>query len=127
MSEIEKPKKRRMAKYVKAAQYLGIPVGTLRAWALPQLTREMRMVTTNKTLDGDAAGGDTGGDAGRIAPPTAIWVCAACGKTSRDRYGDGTSGWDESCALHAILCHEASVERHPDGRVKYAQAVKGTP
>ena len=45
----------------------------------------------------------------RIAPAGAIWVCAACGKTAKDRYGlEGkhSFGWDESCALNAVLCHE---------------------
>ncbi len=41
----------------------------------------------------------------RIAPADAIWVCSACGKTSRDRYGDPNSSWDESCMMNAILCH----------------------
>lgn len=40
-----------------------------------------------------------------IAPEGAIWVCGACGKTSKDRYGDAGSSWDESCMLNAILCH----------------------
>lgn len=39
------------------------------------------------------------------APPGTVWVCAACGKTARDRY-NGTGGWDESCFMHSILCHE---------------------
>ena len=52
-----------------------------------------------------------------------VWVCGACGKTSRTRYGfvdDGTSrgdnnlpdgtrvashGWDASCMMHAVLCY----------------------
>lgn len=45
----------------------------------------------------------------RIAPAGQIWVCAACGKTSRDEYGiegEHSYGWDESCALNAVLCHE---------------------
>ena len=46
----------------------------------------------------------------RFAPEGAIWVCAACGKTSKyDSYGiDGehSRGWDESCALNAVLCHD---------------------
>jgi hypothetical protein len=43
----------------------------------------------------------------RIAPTGAIWVCAACGKTSQDLYGiegDCAKGWDESCVLNAVLC-----------------------
>ena len=42
----------------------------------------------------------------RIAPAGAIWVCSACGKTSRDRYGDPNSSWDESCMTNAILCDD---------------------
>jgi hypothetical protein len=41
----------------------------------------------------------------RIAPEGQIWVCGACGKTSKDRYGDRNSSWDESCALNAVLCY----------------------
>jgi len=40
-----------------------------------------------------------------IAPPGRIWVCGACGKTTLDKYG-GDRGWDESCMLNAVLCHE---------------------
>lgn len=45
----------------------------------------------------------------RFAPDGAIWVCAACGKTHKDQYGmdgAGSRGWDESCALNAVLCHD---------------------
>lgn len=45
-------------------------------------------------------------DEKRFAPTGAVWVCGACGKTSKDRYGDGRSSWDESCMLNAILCFE---------------------
>lgn len=56
-----------------------------------------------------------------LAPTGQVWVCGACGKRSRTRYGfvdDGTlrggdylpdgsrvadSGWDESCMLNASL------------------------
>ncbi len=58
-----------------------------------------------------------------LAATGQVWVCGACGKTSRTRYGfidDGTGrgadytpdgervaapGWDESCMLNAVLCH----------------------
>lgn len=46
----------------------------------------------------------------RIAPDGAVWVCGACGKTHKDRYGmegEGSRGWDESCMLNAVLCHES--------------------
>ncbi len=45
----------------------------------------------------------------RFAKPGTIWVCAACGKSHKDQYGiegKGSYGWDESCALYAVLCHE---------------------
>lgn len=45
----------------------------------------------------------------RFAPKGTIWVCAACGKTHKDRYGEdgeGDLGWDESCMLKAVLCEE---------------------
>jgi len=37
-----------------------------------------------------------------------VWVCAACGKTSRDQYGEQriSPGWDESCMMNAVLCYE---------------------
>ena len=40
------------------------------------------------------------------APPGYIWVCRACGKTARNRRGDDNPLWDESCAVHAVLCRE---------------------
>lgn len=40
-----------------------------------------------------------------VAPQGTIYVCGACGKTARDIY-DGPRGWDESCMLNAVLCHE---------------------
>jgi hypothetical protein len=52
--------------------------------------------------------------ADRLARKGTIWVCAACGKTHTDRYGiegEGSREWDESCALHAVLCH---AEKAPD-------------
>lgn len=47
-----------------------------------------------------------------IAPEGTVWVCGACGKRARSRYGfdEGRrstaldAGWDESCMLNAILC-----------------------
>lgn len=54
-----------------------------------------------------------------------IYVCAACGKRSRDREGNRAidRGWDESCSMHAILCYEASYSRDDQGHVR-AEAVK---
>ena len=48
----------------------------------------------------------------RIADDDEIWVCAACGKTSVDRYGiEGphSSDWDESCMLNAVLCRRDGI------------------
>jgi hypothetical protein len=47
----------------------------------------------------------------RFAPDDCIWVCAACGKTQTDKYGygEGSSGWDESCMLNAILCKRNNI------------------
>lgn len=40
-----------------------------------------------------------------MAPDGQIWVCGACGKTSKDRYGDPGKNWDEACMLNSVLCH----------------------
>lgn len=44
-------------------------------------------------------------------PEDLVWVCAACGKTSRTRFGFDkdnkrvcSGGWDESCMLNSVLC-----------------------
>ena len=42
----------------------------------------------------------------RFAPEGWLWVCHACGKTHTDQYGsqgEGSHGWDESCALNSAL------------------------
>jgi transposase len=41
----------------------------------------------------------------KIAPDGAMYVCAACGKRSLDRYGEQPldNGWDESCMLNSML------------------------
>lgn len=43
-----------------------------------------------------------------VAPEGQVFVCGACGKRSRDRYGFRSvdRGYDESCMLNAVLCHE---------------------
>lgn len=58
-------------------------------------------------------------DESRIALPGTIWVCRACGKTAKDRYGDKNSSWDESCMLNAVLCHEHK-KFDKDGLLKWA-------
>lgn len=53
----------------------------------------------------------------RFAPDSAIWVCGACGKTAKDRYGEegeNSPGWDESCMLNAVLCDQRT--RQPIAR-----------
>jgi len=51
---------------------------------------------------------------GKGAPEGSRWVCGACGKTSRDVYGNKpySRGWDESCAMNAQLL--------PDERLMFA-------
>jgi hypothetical protein len=43
-----------------------------------------------------------------IAPPGKVFECAACGKRSRDRYGNQAidRGWDVSCVLNSVLVDE---------------------
>lgn len=53
------------------------------------------------------------------APEGTIWICPACGKSARDRYG----AWDVSCAMWAVLCVESSVERDTTGRIVRAEAM----
>lgn len=51
------------------------------------------------------------------APVGQIWVCGACGKTSKNRYGDDHSPWDESCMLNSALCYEEQEMR--DGELTW--------
>lgn len=55
-----------------------------------------------------------------LAPEGHVWVCAACGKVASDCIKGGlSSGWDESCFLHAHLVAEADIqERDRGGRVR---------
>lgn len=43
--------------------------------------------------------------ANEIAPTGKLYVCCACGKISKDRYGDQkiSRGWDSSCFLNCDL------------------------
>ena len=63
-----------------------------------------------------------------LAPMGTIFVCSACGRRSRSRYGtvDADSGWDESCSTHAHLWDEAGMEV-TNGRVTKATASKKEP
>ena len=56
-----------------------------------------------------------GDDLYELAPPGRVYVCAACGKQSRNRAGwlkdtnervAISDGWDSSCMLHAVLCYD---------------------
>lgn len=53
-----------------------------------------------------------------IAPEGQVYVCVACGKRSRDKYGEQkiSHGWDESCMLNCSLVHE-NLLVVKDGRV----------
>jgi hypothetical protein len=44
-----------------------------------------------------------------LAPDGKWFVCQACGKRSRDRYGDRAidAGWDESCMMNCALANES--------------------
>lgn len=52
------------------------------------------------------------------APDGQLWVCTACGKRARTRYGFTETnkstaldyGYDESCMMHAVLCYEAKED-----------------
>lgn len=66
------------------------------------------------------------------APEGMVYVCAACGKVSRYRYGfapdnsdyDSTgrkyssAGWDESCMMNAELAKVADLPEKTQDRVK---------
>lgn len=59
----------------------------------------------------------------RFAPEGKIWVCHACGKTSKDQYGmegEHSRGWDESCMLNSGL-YEISQLVMRDGLVSALQ------
>lgn len=42
----------------------------------------------------------------QVASKGQIFVRGACGKRSKDKYGEQAidGGWDESCMLNAVLC-----------------------
>lgn len=58
------------------------------------------------------------------APDGQVFVCHACGRLSKSLIGDGSTGWDESCMMNAVLCLEASVEVRGRMVIK-ATAVEG--
>jgi hypothetical protein len=51
------------------------------------------------------------------APEGQVYVCGACGRRSRDKYGFKPidAGWDESCAMNAVLCYAEKKDAN-DGR-----------
>jgi len=61
----------------------------------------------------------------KIAKDGQVFVCAACGKRSKDQYGTKAidHGWDVSCMLNAVLCDEKSIVIKKD-RVVKADAIK---
>ena len=59
------------------------------------------------------------GDYGNLlADEDKVFVCQACGKMSKDRYGDHkiSRGWDESCMLYAIELPKARLVLSGDGK-----------
>lgn len=62
----------------------------------------------------------------QVAKKGQVFVCGACGKRSKDRYGEQAidRGWDVSCMLHAVLCVENGIEFDKDSRVTYAVSVE---
>ena len=48
----------------------------------------------------------------KIAPEGSVYVCLACGKRSKDKYGDDpiNSGWDVSCVLNSEVFKESQLE-----------------
>jgi len=54
-----------------------------------------------------------------ICPNGTVWVCAACGKTAKSKYGfdkddnrtNISCGWDESCMMNSVLCKDPDVPK----------------
>jgi hypothetical protein len=51
----------------------------------------------------------------RIAPEGKVWVCLACGKTSKDSYGiespkETSKGWDASCLVSCQLFDKDKIK-----------------
>jgi hypothetical protein len=77
--------------------------------------REVAQADQGKTRGHRRCVGGTMSDYGnKDAPEGQVWVCGACGKLSKDLYGDKriSRGWDESCVLHAVLCYEEKRDGH---------------
>jgi hypothetical protein len=54
-----------------------------------------------------------------VAGPGEIYVCACCGRRSKDRLGVQKihTGWDESCMLNAVKYREADLVLNRNGTV----------
>jgi hypothetical protein len=55
----------------------------------------------------------------RQAPDGKIWVCMACGKISKNKYGTDpyrSHGWDESCFVNSELYDESRLVFDDDKR-----------
>lgn len=65
-------------------------------------------------------------DTPKIAPDGHVYLCGACGKRSRDIYGDQAIdyGWDESCFLNSVI---VSVEEAEQLRARMGKAPKLAP
>jgi len=50
-----------------------------------------------------------------IAPDGRVWVCLACGKYTKDKFGSDM-GWDVSCVLNSVLCNVDELV-YENGRV----------
>jgi hypothetical protein len=59
-----------------------------------------------------------------VAGPGQIFLCRSCGKTNKRRLIADTPGWDESCALNAMLIEESSIERDKYGHIIEARGVE---
>ncbi len=48
-----------------------------------------------------------------------VWVCMACGKRSKDRYGKEAinKGWDVSCMINAQRFNSNELVLNEEGRV----------
>lgn len=55
----------------------------------------------------------------KIAPKGTLYVCMACGKVSKDKYGNEAinRGWDVSCALNCVLVKETHIYLDSEGYV----------
>lgn len=64
-------------------------------------------------------------DGTELAPEGQAWVCLACGKTSRSRFGldkgnknVAMKGWDASCVLNSQLIQEDWIVETENGLVR---------